>query len=198
MLHLYSIIPLFFGLRFHPSIPTEFFSFPIFQRGGEGFRGNEGINTAPCRIVPVPVPLEKPAPSATASSSGMPPEPLMVKPNTTTVHVTGSFAEWITLGLPADLCMLLPIKLPRNHSQHTCPLCGDIKMSANGAYNHICIEHLGLLLQCCFCSWSSGSACMMREHILKHHRKDDGSCMISGLEPTPRAILPLIFLEWLG
>ena len=60
-------------------------------------------------------------------------------------------------------------------------------MSSDGAYNHICIEHLGVLLQCCFCSWSSGSACMMQEHLLKHHRKDDGSCMIVGLEPTPRA-----------
>ena len=161
--------------------------FPIFQRGGEGFRGNEGINMHLHRIVSAPVPLQKPAPSAMASSSGMPSEPLVVKPDTTTVHITSSFAEWLTLGLPADLRMLPPTKLPGNCSQHTCPLCRDIKMSADGAYNHICIEHLGILLQCCFCSWSSVSACMMREHILKHHRKDDGSCMIAGLEPTPRA-----------
>ena len=117
--------------------------------------------TCPHRIVPAPVPLEKPAPSAMASSSGVPAEPLVVKPNTMTVHITGSFAEWLTLGLPADLCMLPPTKLPRNCSQHTCPFYGDIKMSADGAYNHICIEHLGVLLLCCFCSWSSGSACMM-------------------------------------
>ena len=143
--------------------------------------------TCPRQIVPEPVPLEKLAPSATASSSGVPPESLVVKPDTTTVHITSSFTEWLTLGLPVDLHVPPPIKLPGNCSQHTCPLCGDIKMSADGAYNHICIEHLGVLLQCCFCSWSSGSACMMREHILKHHRTDDGSCMIAGLEPTPQA-----------
>ena len=141
--------------------------------------------TCPHHIAPAPVPIEKPAPSTTALSSGIPLEPLLVKPDTSTVHVTGSFAEWLMLGLPSDLPVLLPTKLPGNHSQHTCPLCGDIKMSADRAYNHICIEHLGVLLQCCFCNWSSGSACMMQEHILKHHKKDDGSCMIAGLEPTP-------------
>ena len=143
--------------------------------------------THPCHIAPTPVPIEKPAPSATASSSGIPLEPLVVKPDTSTVHVTGSFAEWLTLGLPSDLCVLPPTKLPGNHSQCTCPLCGDIKISADGAYNHIRIEHLGVLLQCCFCNWSSGSTRMMQEHILKHHKKDDGSCMIAGLEPTPQA-----------
>ena len=135
----------------------------------------------------MPVPTSKPAPSTTASSSGVPPEPVVVKPETSTVHVMGSFAEWLTLGLPADIHVLPPTKLPGNRSQHSCPLCGDVKMSSDGAYNHICLEHLGVLLQCCFCNWSSGSTHMMREHILKHHRKDDGSCMITGLEPTPRA-----------
>ena len=143
--------------------------------------------TCPHRISPAPVPSEKPAPSATASSSGVPLEPLVVKPKTTTIHITGSFSEWLTLGLPADLCVLPLTKLHRNRSQHTCPLCGDVKMLSDGAYNHIHIEHLGVLLQCCFCSWSSGSAHMMQEHILKHHRKEDGSCMIAGLEPTPQA-----------
>ena len=139
------------------------------------------------RITPVAVPSERPAPSATASSSGVPPEPLIIKPKTTTVHVTGLYSEWLTLGLPANLCVLPPTKLPGNQSQHTCLLCRDIKMSSNGAYNHIQTEHIGVLLQCCFCSWSSGSACMMQEHLLKYHRKDDGSCMIAGLEPTPQA-----------
>ena len=143
--------------------------------------------THPHCIVPTPVSADKLAPSTTASSLGVPPEPVVVKPDTSTVHVTGSFAEWLTLGLPSDVCMLLPTKLPGNQSQHCCPLCGDIKMSSDGAYNHIHVEHLGVLLQCCFCDWSSGSACMMQEHILKHHKNDDGTCMIAGLEPTPRA-----------
>ena len=60
-------------------------------------------------------------------------------------------------------------------------------MSSDRAYNHIQTEHVGVLLQCCFCSWSSGLAHMMQEHILRFHRSDDGSCLIVGLEPTPRA-----------
>ena len=143
--------------------------------------------THPHHIIPRPVPTAKPAPSATASSSGAPPEPVVVKPKTTTLHVTGSFSEWLTLGLPTNICVLPCTKLPGNRSQHSCPLCGDVKMSADGAYNHICLEHSGVLLQCCFCTWSSGSACMTQEHILKHHRKDDSSCMIISLEPTPQA-----------
>ena len=141
--------------------------------------------THPYHIISTPVSTAKPAPSATASSAGVPPEPVVVKLETSTVHVMGSFAEWLTLGLPFNVRVLLPTKLPGNRSQHSCPVCGDVKMSSDGAYNHICIEHLGVLLQCCFCNWSSGSACMMQEHILKHHRKDDSSCIIAGLEPTP-------------
>ena len=141
----------------------------------------------PCRVTPVTVPSEKLAPSAMAISSGMPLEPLDVKPDTTTVHVMGSYSEWLTLGLPTDLRVPPPTKLLENQSQHVCPLCGDIKMSSNRAYNHIQTEHVGVLLQCCFCSWSSGSARMMQEHLLKYHQKDDGSCMIAVLEPTPRA-----------
>ena len=112
-------------------------------------------------IIPMPVSTSKPAPSATASSSGVPPEPVVVKLETSTVHVMGSFAEWLTLGLPADVRVPPPTKLPGNRSQHSCPLCGDVKMSSDGAYNHIHLEHLGVLLQCCFCNWSSGSTCMM-------------------------------------
>ena len=143
--------------------------------------------THPHHVIPTPIPVDKPALSATASSSGITPEPLVVKPDTSTIHVTRSFAEWLTLGLPSDVHMPLPTKLPGNRSQHSCPLCGDITMSADGAYNYIHLEHLGVLLQCCFCNWSSGSARMMQEHILKYHKKDDGTCMIPGLEPTPRA-----------
>ena len=127
------------------------------------------------------------APSTTATASGEPQEPLVVKPETTTVNVMSSYSEWLTLGLPIDLRVLPPTKLPGNHTQHVCPFCGDIKMSSDRAYNHIWTEHVRVLLQCCFCSWSSGSAHMMREHILRFHQSDDGSCLIVGLEPTPRA-----------
>ena len=143
--------------------------------------------TCPHKVTPVAVPSMKQAPSAMATSSGAPQEPLSVKLETTTENVTGSYSEWLTLGLPIDLCVPPPTKLLGNRSQHVCPLCGDIKMSSDRAYNHIQNEHVGVLLQCCFCSWNSGSACMMREHLLKFHRKDDGSCMVAGLEPTPRA-----------
>ena len=132
-------------------------------------------------------PSARPAPSATATASGEPQEPLVVKPETSTVNVTSSYSEWLTLGLPLDLRVPPPTKLPGNCSQHICPLCGDIKMSSDGAYNHIRIEHARVLLQCCFCSWSSGSARMMQDHILRFHQSDDGSCLIAGLEPTPRA-----------
>ena len=126
------------------------------------------------------------APSAMASSTGAPHEHVVVRPEIT-MHVMGPYAEWLTLGLPADIWVPPLTKLPGNRSQHLCPLCGDIKSLSNGAYNHIHLEHLGILLQCCFCTWSSGSTRMMQEHILKHHQKDDGSCMIPGLEPTPCA-----------
>ena len=186
-----SIFTAFFLLSLDQGFTPQYqqiFCFPVFFREEVKVLGEMRELTYPCRIAPAPVPIEKPAPSTMASSSGIPLEPLVVKPDTSTVHVTRSFAEWLTLGLPSDLCMLpLPTKLPGNCSQHTCPLCMDIKMSADRAYNHIHIEHLGVLLQCCFCNWSSGSARMMQEHILKHHKKDDGSCMIAGLEPTPRA-----------
>ena len=126
----------------------------------EGLRRNTGVNT-PHRVTPVTVPSEKPAPSAMAMLSGVPLEPLVIKPDTTTVHVMGSYSEWLTLGLPTDFHVPPPTKLPGNWSQHVWPLCGDIKMSSDGAYNHIQTEHVGVLLQCCFCSWSSGSARMM-------------------------------------
>ena len=143
--------------------------------------------TCPHKVTLVAVPSTKPAPCATATSSGVPQEPLVIKLETTTVNVTGSYSEWLTLGLPVDLHVPPPNKLLGNQSQHIFPLCGDIKMSSDGAYNHLQTEHVGVLLQCCFCSWSSGSARMMQEHLLKFHWKDDGSCMIAGLEPTPRA-----------
>ena len=125
--------------------------------------------TCPCKVTPISVPSTQPAPSTTAMASGAPQEPLVVKPETTTVNVTSPYSEWLTLGLPIDLHILPPTKLPGNWSQHICPLCGDIKMSSNRAYNHIQTEHVGVLLQCCFCSWSSGSACMMQEHLLRFH-----------------------------
>ena len=117
--------------------------------------------THPHRVTTTLMPAAKPAPSTTVSSTGAPHEPVVVKPETTTVHVAGSHAEWLTLGLPADIRVPLPTKLPGNRSQHSCPLCGDIKLLSDGAYNHIHMEHLGILLQCCFCTWSSGSARMM-------------------------------------
>ena len=129
----------------------------------------------------------RPVPSATVSSIGAPQEPITVKPEVTLVHVTGAYTDWLTLGLPADVHVPPPTKLPGNRSQHSCPICGDIKSSSDGTYNHFQIEHLGILLQCCFCTWSSGSAQMMWDHILKHHQKDNGSCMIPGLKPAPRA-----------
>ena len=45
----------------------------------------------PHRTTTSTLPATKPAPSTTASSSGVPPEPVIVKPKTTTVHVTGHF-----------------------------------------------------------------------------------------------------------
>ena len=177
-----SIFTAFFLLSLDQGFTPQYqqiFCFPVSFREEVKVLGEMRELTRPHHIAPAPVPIEKPAPSTVASSSGIPLEPLVVKPDTSTVHITRSFAEWLTLGLCSDLCMLLPTKLPGN--------CRDIKMSADRAYNHICIEPLGVLLQCCFCNWSSGSARMMREHILKHHKKDDGSCMIAGLEPTPRA-----------
>ena len=143
--------------------------------------------THPHCVTTTPTPAAKPAPSAMVSSTGAPHEPVAIKLEVMTVHVMGSYTEWLTLGLPADIWVPPLTKLPGNRSQHSCPLCADIKLSSNGAYNHICLEHLGILLQCCFCTWNSGSARMMQEHILKHHQKDDGSCMIPGLEPTLRA-----------
>ena len=150
--------------------------------------GNIHELTCPCKVTPVTVPSTKPAPSAMAMSSGAPQEPLFVKLETTTVNVMGSYSDWLTLGLPIDFHVPPPTKLLGNRSQHVCPLCGDIKMSSNGAYNHIWTEHVGILLQYCFCSWSSGSARMIQEHLLKFHWKDDGWRMKDvGLEPTPRA-----------
>ena len=129
----------------------------------------------------------KPAPSATVSSTGALHKPIAVKPEVTLVHITGAYTEWLTLGLPVDIQVPAPTKLPGNRSQHSCPICGNIKSSSDGAYNHVCLEHLGILLPVCFCTWSSGSVRMMQDHILKHHQKDDGSCMIPGLEPMPHA-----------
>ena len=181
-----AFLLLSFRPGFHPQLQQ--ISYFLFQRGSKSIRGDE-TNNASSSHYSYSSAHRQTNPQCHGHSliiwhsSGT----LIVKPDTSTVHVTGSFAECLTLGLPSDLRMPLPTKLPGNCSQHTCPLCRDIKMSADGAYNHICIEHLGVLLQCCFCNWNSGSAHMMREHILKHHRKDDGSCMIAGLEPTPQA-----------
>ena len=79
----------------------------------------------------------RPAPSATVSSTGAPQEPMAVKPEVILVHVTGAYTDWLTLDLPADVHVPPPMKLPGNRSQHSCPLCGDIKSSSDGAYNHI-------------------------------------------------------------
>ena len=143
--------------------------------------------TRPHHVTTTTIPVAKSAPSVTVSSTGAPHEPVAVKLKVTMVHVMGAYTEWLTLGLPVDTWVPPATKLLGNRSQHSCPICGDIKSSSDGAYNHICLEHLGILLQCCFCTWSSGLARMMWDHILKHHQKDDGSCMIPGLEPTPRA-----------
>ena len=109
----------------------------------------------------------RPATSATVSSTGVPQEPIAVKPEVTLVHVTETYMDWLTLDFPADVCVPPPMKLLGNRSQHSCPIYGDIKSSSDGAYNHVQIEHLGILLQCCFCTWSSGSVRMMWDHILK-------------------------------
>ena len=141
--------------------------------------------TCPCCAAATTTLAARPAPSATVSSTGATHEPIAVKPEVTLVHITGAYTEWLTFGLPVDIHVPPLTKLPGNRSQHSCPICGDIKSSSDGAYNPVYLEHLGILLQCCFCTWSSGSARMMRDHILKHHQKDDRSCMIPGLEPTP-------------
>ena len=140
-------------------IPKEF-CFPFFREEVRVLGEMQQV-TCPCQVTAMPLPAAKPAPSATVSSTGTPYEPVSVKPETTTVHVMGSFPDWLTLGLPTDIWVPLPTKLPGNRSQHSCPLCRDIKSSNNGAYNHIHLEHLGILLQCCFCTWSSGSAQIM-------------------------------------
>ena len=143
--------------------------------------------THPCCAAATTSLAAKPAPSVTVSSTGALHKPVAVKPEVTLVHITGAYTEWLTLGLPVDIWVPPPTKLLGNRSQHSCPICGDIKSSSEGAYNHVCLEHLGILLQCCFFPWSSGSARMMWDHILKHHQKDDGSCMIPGLKPMPHA-----------
>ena len=143
--------------------------------------------THPCHAAATTTFAARTAPSATVSSTRAPQEPIAVKPEVTLIHITGAYMDWLTLGLPADVCVPPPMKLPGNRSQHSCPICGYIKYSSDGAYNHVQIEHLGILLQCCFCTGSSGSAQMMWDHILKHHQKDDRSCMIPGLEPAPCA-----------
>ena len=154
--------------------------------------------THPHHVTTTPMPAAKPAPSATVSSTGAPHEPIAVKLEMTMVHVTGSYAKWLTLGLPTDIWVPPPTKLPGNRSQHSCPFCVDIKLSSDGSHNNIHLEHLGILLQCCFCTWSGGSTRMMWEHILKHHQKDDGSCMISGLEPMPHATCHWLHWDGLG
>ena len=104
--HLYCLFCLFFK----PSVPTDFL---FFSREEVKVLGVIRELTCPHRvtpvavpserITPVAVPSERPAPSATALSSGVPPEPLIIKPETTIVHVTGSYLEWLTLRLPANL-----------------------------------------------------------------------------------------------
>ena len=51
------------------------------------------------------------APSATVSSTRTPHEPIAVKPEVTLVHITGAYTEWLTLGLPVDICVPPPTKL---------------------------------------------------------------------------------------
>ena len=188
-MHYVSSFSAFFLLYFRSGFHSKFqeiFCFTFFQRGSKNIRGDEAINASPSHH-PYSCASRQTSPQHHSLIIGCSPKPVVVKLDTSTVHITGSFAEWLTLGLPSDVHIPLPTNLPGNQSQHCCPLCGDIKMSSDGAYNHICIEHLGVLLQYCFCDWSSGSACMMQEHILKHHKKEDSSCMTTGLEPTPRA-----------
>ena len=112
---IFIIFFIFSDEGFHPSVPTDFLlSCFFFYREEVKVLGEMRELTHPHRITPAPVPSEKPAPSVTASSSGVPLEPLVVKPKTMTVHVTGSFSEWLTLGLPADLRVPPLTKLPRN------------------------------------------------------------------------------------
>ena len=59
--------------------------------------------TCPCWVTTTTIPAAHPTPSATASSTGAPHEPGAVKPEVTTVHVTGAYTKWLTLGLPADI-----------------------------------------------------------------------------------------------
>ena len=184
------ILPLLHGTVFiaflsHPHCQWTFF----LSREEVKVLGEIWELTHPHRVIPIAMSSKKLAPSATVMSSGMPLEPLgMLSLTQHTVHVTGSYSEWLTLGLPTDLhgCHHLPNSrgIGANMSAHSvetlkCPLMELTTTSEP--------EHVGVLLQCCFCSWSSGSAPMMQEHLLNYHWKDDGSCMIVGLEPTPRA-----------
>ena len=140
-----------------PSLPMGFLSF---QRRGKSFRRHTRDHMSSHSHSNLSA-FHETSPSTMAMASGAPQEPLVVKLETTTVNVMSSYSEWLTLGLPIDLCIPPPTKLLGNRSQHVCLLCGDVKMSSNGAYNHIWTEHVGVLLQCCFCSWNSGSAHMM-------------------------------------
>ena len=93
--------------------------------------------TRPCHAAATTTFAARPIPSATVSSTGAPQVPITVKPEVTLVHITGAYMDWLTLGLPADVHVPPPTKLPGNRSQHSCPICRDIKSSSDGAYNHI-------------------------------------------------------------
>ena len=83
--------------------------------------------TCPHHVTTTILPAAKPAPSSTTSSTGAPHEPVAVKPEMTTMHVMGAYTDWLTLGLPANIWVPLPTKLPGNRSQHSCLICADIK-----------------------------------------------------------------------
>ena len=75
----------------------------------------------PCHAAATTTFTARPAPSATVSSTWAPQIPITVKLEVTLVHITGAYTDWLTLGLPADICIPPPMKLPGNRSQHSCP-----------------------------------------------------------------------------
>ena len=80
--------------------------------------------TCPCHAAATTTLSARPAPSATISSTSAPHEPIAVKPEVTLGHVTGAYTERLTLGLPVDIHVPPPTKLPGNWSQHSCPSVG--------------------------------------------------------------------------
>ena len=124
------------------ALNSKRFSAFLFQRRSKSARGHPTSDTPPsCHNIYTT--CHQASPQCYSFLIWCPPDLVLVKPETTTVHVMGSFSDWLTLGLLANIWVPLPTKLPGNRSQHSCPLCGDIKMSSHGAYNHICLKHLG-------------------------------------------------------